>query len=104
MKKMVSSLAVVAFMVGATGAGAQTQTSENTGASPSAPAIVTETTDPDANKQICKSQKVTGTRLSSKKVCKTKAEWDEFTRSQRENANEMLRDPTSGGKMQMELQ
>lgn len=104
MKKMLSSLAVAALMIGVTGAGAQTQTqtSENMATGPSAPAIVTETADPDANKQICKAQKVTGTRLSSKKVCKTKAEWEAFTRDQRENANELLRDQTSGGKMQME--
>lgn len=104
MNKMVSSLAVVALLIGTSVSGAQTQTqtSENIGAIPSAPAIVTETADPDANKQICKSQKVTGSRLSSKKVCKTKVEWEAFTREQRENANEMLRDPTSGGKMQFE--
>ena len=91
-------------MLGVNGAAAQTQTSQNSMPAASDPAIVTETADPDANKQICKTQKVTGSRLSSKKICKTKAEWEAFTRSQRENAGELLRDNTSGGKMQMELQ
>lgn len=40
----------------------------------------------DSNKQICKADNPTGTRVSSKKICKTKAEWDEFNRQQRLDA------------------
>jgi hypothetical protein len=31
----------------------------------------------DPNRQICKSEEVTGTRLGSKKVCMTAAQWKE---------------------------
>jgi hypothetical protein len=40
----------------------------------------------DSGKQICKADNPTGTRVSSKKICKTKAEWDEFNRQQRADA------------------
>jgi hypothetical protein len=45
----------------------------------------------DADKEICKGEKPTGTRLAKKKVCRTKAEWDEFYRLQRAETEQMQR-------------
>jgi len=45
----------------------------------------------EADKQICKKEKETGSRLASKKVCRTKAEWDEFYRQQRAETEQMQR-------------
>lgn len=45
----------------------------------------------DAGKEICKGEKPTGTRLAKKKVCRTKAEWDEFYRLQRQETEQMQR-------------
>jgi hypothetical protein len=45
----------------------------------------------DANKEICRGEKPTGTRLAKKKVCRTKAEWDEYYRQQREETEHMQR-------------
>ncbi len=45
----------------------------------------------DANKEICKGEKPTGTRLAKKKICRTKAEWDEYYRQQREETEHMQR-------------
>lgn len=45
----------------------------------------------DADKEICKGEKPTGTRLAKKKVCRTKAEWDEYYRQQREETEQMQR-------------
>ncbi|MBP7334658.1 hypothetical protein [Niveispirillum sp.] len=44
-----------------------------------------------AEKQICKKDKEIGSRLASKKVCRTKAEWDEFYRQQRAETEQMQR-------------
>jgi len=52
-----------------------------------APAAVAE----DSSKEICKGEKPTGTRLAKKKVCRTKAEWDEFYRLQRQETEQMQR-------------
>ncbi len=51
-----------------------------------APAVSSE-----ADKQICKKEKETGSRLAAKKVCRTKAEWDEFYRQQRAETEQMQR-------------
>lgn len=56
-----------------------------------APAAAPVSADSDSEKEICKSQKPTGTRLAKKKICKTKAEWDEFNRLQREETDQMQR-------------
>lgn len=44
-----------------------------------------------AEREICKSEKPTGTRLAKKKTCRTKAEWDEFYRLQRAETEQMQR-------------
>lgn len=54
---------------------------------PNAPAAAAN----DSEKEICKAEKPTGTRLAKKKVCKTKAEWDEFYRLQRAETEQMQR-------------
>ncbi len=38
----------------------------------------------DPNERICEKMIVTGSRLASKKVCMTRAEWDERRRSDRD--------------------
>lgn len=45
----------------------------------------------EADKPICKKEKETGSRLAAKKVCRTKAEWDEFYRQQRAETEQMQR-------------
>jgi len=49
-----------------------------------APPAAAEPKSADDNKVICKADNPTGTRVSTKKTCKTKAEWAEFIRQQRE--------------------
>ncbi|WP_094455594.1 hypothetical protein [Niveispirillum lacus] len=44
-----------------------------------------------AEREICKAEKPTGTRLAKKKTCRTKAEWDEFYRLQRAETEQMQR-------------
>ncbi|AUN30921.1 hypothetical protein [Niveispirillum cyanobacteriorum] len=56
-----------------------------------APAAAGAVAADDANKEICKGEKPTGTRLAKKKVCRTKAEWDEFYRLQRAETEQMQR-------------
>lgn len=48
-------------------------------------------TTSEADKPICKKEKETGSRLATKKVCRTKAEWDEFYRQQRAETEQMQR-------------
>ena len=43
-----------------------------------------QTAAADPDKKICKKVQTTGTRLGAKKVCATKAEWDEVARKARE--------------------
>lgn len=50
------------------------------------PAAAPATVKTDDDREICKSDKPTGTRVSAKKVCKTKAEWEEYNRQQRADA------------------
>ena len=62
---------------------AQTQ-SVDASSEPAAATTTTETRDPGAER-VCKREKTTGTRLaSSRKVCMTRAEWDELARKSRE--------------------
>ncbi|OYQ35211.1 hypothetical protein CHU95_08240 [Niveispirillum lacus] len=67
---------------GVPGAVAQSSDSQT----PAAASVATE-----ADKQICKKEKETGSRLAAKKVCRTKAEWDEFYRQQRAETEQMQR-------------
>ena len=53
-----------------------------------APAAATAS---ESEKEICKAEKPTGTRLAKKKTCRTKAEWDEFYRLQRAETEQMQR-------------
>lgn len=54
--------------------------------------------DESQNRMICKKQKVSGTRLSTKKVCMTAAQWEQIERDQREITERTQRQtPRSGG-------
>lgn len=91
MKKVISSLAVMVLMTQPMAATAWAQASQDQVAtSPAAPAAQAPA-DPDANREICKAQTTTGSRLAKKKVCRTKAEWDEQYRLQRQEAEQMQR-------------
>ncbi|MDG5495765.1 hypothetical protein [Niveispirillum sp. BGYR6] len=93
MKNMIASLAVVMLMTQPMAATAWAQSSQDQVAtSPAAPAAQAPAeADPDANREICKAQTTTGSRLAKKKVCRTKAEWDEQYRLQRQEAEQMQR-------------
>jgi invasion protein IalB len=51
-----------------------------------------QTAKSEDDKVVCRSDNPTGTRVGNKKVCKTKAEWVEFTRQQREEAQRVQTD------------
>jgi Ni/Co efflux regulator RcnB len=93
MKKMIFSLtvALLAAQPMAVAAWAQASQEQVATTPPPAPAVAAEPADPDANKEICKAQTSTGSRLAKKKVCRTKAEWDEINRIQRQDAEQMQR-------------
>lgn len=94
MKKMIFSLTVVllAAQPMVTTAWAQASQEQVATTPTQAPAAATtEASDPDANREICKAQTSTGSRLAKKKVCRTKAEWDEINRIQRQDAEQMQR-------------
>jgi Ni/Co efflux regulator RcnB len=92
MKKMIFSLAVVLLATQPMMASAWAQASqEQVATTPPVPAAAAEPADPDANREICKAQTSTGSRLAKKKVCRTKAEWDEYYRIQRQDAEQMQR-------------
>ncbi|MFV3127388.1 hypothetical protein [Niveispirillum sp. KHB5.9] len=55
------------------------------------PAVTGSPAASEADKPICKKEKETGSRLAAKKVCRTKAEWDEFYRQQRAETEQMQR-------------
>lgn len=40
---------------------------------------------PDGEKQICKRQEVTGSRLGATKICRTRAEWDRMADAEARN-------------------
>ncbi|MFV3076724.1 hypothetical protein [Niveispirillum fermenti] len=61
----------------------------------------TEEVKPDDGKLICRTDNPTGTRVGAKKVCKTRTEWAEFVRQQREDTqrvqNEALNERIQSG-------
>ncbi|MEJ0025615.1 MAG: hypothetical protein WDN01_06255 [Rhizomicrobium sp.] len=68
----------------------------NTGAPGQAVAAIPP--DPDADKMICKDMPPpTGSRLGGRRVCLTKAVWQEMTRVGQENVGRMQRGGVSGG-------
>ncbi len=46
---------------------------------------------PDAEKKICKREKQIGSLVRAKKICRTKAEWDEAAEQARQDVGEMQR-------------
>lgn len=83
MRGLTMMIMVAALTAGATGV-SHAQSSDS-----QAPAAGKTTTE--AEKQICKKDKEVGSRLATKKVCRTKAEWDEFYRLQRAETEQMQR-------------
>lgn len=49
------------------------------------PAPQTKVEEDDQNKMICRRVEAIGTRLSSKRVCRTKGEWDAEAAANRQN-------------------
>ena len=47
----------------------------------------TKKEQPDPNKKICKYERETSSRIVSKKICMTRAEWDEQARTVRDDIN-----------------
>lgn len=81
MKFFVPAMVVCAL---ATSAVAQEATEETRNEVSREPAGTTAESNPDQNRTICKTQKVSGTRLSSKKICMTAAQWEQEKRDQRQ--------------------
>lgn len=58
-----------------------------------APAFAQNTTSADAaiaaDKKICKTTNVTGSRLNKQKICKTRQEWDQFERDNQDVGRSM---------------
>jgi hypothetical protein len=79
------------------GAGAQPTSGPAPAQAPAAaPGVQTAAKDPqDPDKIICKSVQVTGSLFSSKRVCRTRAAWEEMARAGRE-ATETLQTSDSG--------
>lgn len=53
--------------------------------SAAAPAATSDKGDKDPNRVICEKQEIIGTRLGSKRVCHTAAEWDAIRQEARQN-------------------
>jgi hypothetical protein len=63
--------------------------------SSASPTAVTSATkadaDADANKKICKREKQIGSMVRTKKICRTRAEWDEAAAQARQDMGEIQR-------------
>jgi hypothetical protein len=57
----------------------------------SASPTVMAATDAAAEKKICKREKQIGSMVRSKKICRTKAEWDQAAEQARQDVGEMQR-------------
>jgi hypothetical protein len=57
----------------------------------SASPVTMAVADADANKKICKREKQIGSLVRAKKICRTKAEWDEAQEQARQDVGEMQR-------------
>ena len=56
-----------------------------------------EGSDADANKIICRREKVIGSRLQSKRICATPAQWAQMRADQRERTEQIQKDrPITG--------
>lgn len=81
MRMVMSMLGIVAVMTLTPGvAGAQDQAQQ-----PAAAA------DPEASKVVCKKVDATGSRLSKEKICKTRAEWAEARRRDKNDEDHLER-------------
>jgi len=87
MRKLICAVSTVGLMVGlSVPAMAQAQTA--------APATQPPKAGPNPNEVICQKQEVIGTRLGTKKVCKTRAEWAD---SRTQDRHELERVQTQKG-------
>jgi hypothetical protein len=46
---------------------------------------------PSSEKVVCKTEKVTGSRIKVKRTCRTRAEWDEISANARQGVNDLVR-------------
>jgi hypothetical protein len=68
--------------------------------SAASPAAVASTDTSGADKKICKREKQIGSMVRTKKICRTKAEWDDAAEQARADMNEIQRTsraPSNGG-------
>jgi hypothetical protein len=79
MKSLIFASAVLAASAGVEQAAAPAPDQSNQ----AAPAATTEPADKDADKVICRNVESTATRLGRTRVCMTRAEWAESSRSWR---------------------
>jgi hypothetical protein len=59
--------------------------------SSASPTAVTSATKADADKKICKREKQIGSMVRTKKICRTRAEWDEAAAQARQDMGEIQR-------------
>ncbi|WP_374529334.1 hypothetical protein [Novosphingobium sp.] len=52
---------------------------------PAAAGATTKSDDKDPNRVVCRRMEVTGSRLASKRVCQTAAQWDAMEAAQRQD-------------------
>jgi hypothetical protein len=77
--------ASAAFVLSLASASAQLDSSSGTTSAAPASADAVSTSNGDPNKLVCKRLGETGTRLGSKRICQTQAEWDEQERQNKLN-------------------
>lgn len=87
---MLKPVAIMLMIAVSAPAGAQITFETPATATPSAPAA----NGKDSNKLICEKQEEIGSRLASKKVCKTAAQWQEERRQQRETLEKIQQQGT----------
>lgn len=59
--------------------------------SSASPTAVAAADKPNADKKICKREKQIGSMVRTKKICRTKAEWDESAAQARQDMGEIQR-------------
>jgi hypothetical protein len=90
MKYLILSLAAIAL---AGPVQANNQTAPGKSDPPSA-----ETTETSQNRVICKKERITGSRLGSREICKTEAQWNQIRHDERQALERgQANRPTSGG-------
>lgn len=91
MLKLIYAVSAIALTIGATTPGmAQAQSN--------APAANQPQSGPNPNEVICQKQEITGSRLGSKRVCKTRAEWADANLQDRQEVSRVQTGRGNSGK------